>query len=109
MACDSTPIACDEGIAQGALISQETCPNDRKHASLEKGDHEPSDVGAIPVDSDNMTETKDSDQPKGVRFALLYLCVLLGSFFIGYVCHITSPSISLRVLELTLRPRTQAA
>lgn len=34
---------------------------------------------------DKLDETQDPNQPKGVRFALLYTCILLGSFFIGYV------------------------
>lgn len=108
MDCDPTPIACEEGFARGVLILQETCPNDRKHTSPEKSDHDPGGMGGLPVDSNTLTETEDFDQPKGVRFVLLYLCVLLGSFFAGYVCQITSSSIFLRVLELMFRSRTQA-
>ncbi len=33
---------------------------------------------------------ENDDGPKGIRFALLFTCILLGSFFIGYVC--ASPS-----------------
>jgi hypothetical protein len=36
-------------------------------------------------DGDSIDEIQDPNRPKGVRFALLYLCILLGSFFIGYV------------------------
>jgi hypothetical protein len=109
MACDPSPISCEEGVAQAAANSQQTYPDDCEHAPPEKIDRDPSDMGGTPVDVNIMTETKDSDRPKGVRFALLYLCILLGSFFIGYVRDTDPALIHLRVFELTPPPRTQAA
>jgi len=34
---------------------------------------------------DNEQEERDPNSPTGVRFAILYACILLGNFFTGYV------------------------
>jgi hypothetical protein len=39
--------------------------------------------GSVAVQADQKSENDDG--PKGIRFALLFTCILLGSFFIGYV------------------------
>jgi hypothetical protein len=31
-------------------------------------------------------EFENPDRPRGIKFAILLLCILLGDFFVGYVC-----------------------
>ena len=46
-----------------------------------------SDVESGSVAAKEEEDPSDSsDRPKGARFALLFTCILLGSFFVGYVC-----------------------
>jgi hypothetical protein len=47
-------------------------------------------VGADDVESGSVSaqadhEPESNDGPKGIRFAFLFTCILLGSFFTGYV------------------------
>ena len=39
--------------------------------------------GSVAAQADGMPETAHG--PEGIRFSLLFTCILLGSFFIGYV------------------------
>jgi hypothetical protein len=79
MASDKTDV--ELGTARTAAISMKARSNDIQNAPSEKKDRE--DIAS--KDGDRLDETQDPNLPKGVRFALLYLCILLGSFFIGYV------------------------
>jgi hypothetical protein len=77
-------------------------PNDKESSSLVKIPHflrSHRTVLTLKMDSrtlqletgskdvvDAETEKPENDDgPKGTRFALLFTCILLGSFFIGYV------------------------
>lgn len=33
----------------------------------------------------NAGEIENPDRPKGFRFAVVYACILMGDFFVGYV------------------------
>jgi len=53
---------------------------------IQEAPSEKKDCDDIAVkEGDKPNETQDPNRPKGARFALLYLCILLGSFFTGYV------------------------
>ena len=67
-------------------VSPKARPDDIQDATSEKKDCE--DVTS--QSGGELDEAPDPNQPKGVRFALLYLCILLGSFFVGYVCGMSS-------------------
>jgi hypothetical protein len=71
------PADVERGTARATTIPPKACSNDVQDAPSEK--KVCNDVG------DKLDDTQDSNRPKGVQFALLYLCILLGSFFIGYV------------------------
>jgi len=56
--------------------------------SEEKARADDAESGSVVVPAEQKDENDDG--PKGIRFALLFTCILLGSFFIGYVR--TNPS-----------------
>jgi hypothetical protein len=71
----------ERGTAQTTTISSKARSHNVQDAPSEK-----KDCGdATSQSGDELDEAQDPNRPKGVRFALLYLCILLGSFFIGYV------------------------
>ena len=69
----------ERGTAQTTTISSKARSGEIQDAPSEKKDC--NDFAC----QDELDEAQDPNRPKGVRFALLYLCILLGSFFIGYV------------------------
>jgi hypothetical protein len=69
----------ERGTPQTTTISSKAHSGEIQDARSEKKDCE--DVAC----QDKLDEAQDPNRPKGVRFALLYLCILLGSFSIGYV------------------------
>lgn len=71
----------EQGIVGVTAVSPKACPDDIQDAPSEKKDRD--DVASH--NGDKAHEIQDPNRPTGVRFALLYLCILLGSFFIGYV------------------------
>jgi hypothetical protein len=80
----------ERGTTQTTTISSKTRSGDIQDAPSEKKDCD----DAASQDGDRLDEAQDPNRPKGVRFALLYLCVLLGSFFIGYVRDTGLPTIA---------------
>ena len=51
--------------------------------SKEQARADDAESGPVAAQADQRPENDDG--PKGIRFALLFTCILLGSFFIGYV------------------------
>ena len=50
---------------------------------------------------ENVDETENPERPTGFRFAVVYACILMGDFFVGYVCN--TPYYA---SQPTLRPQT---
>lgn len=42
-------------------------------------------VGAAYGSADEPTETENPNRPKGIKFVILFLCILLGVFYVGYL------------------------
>jgi hypothetical protein len=78
---DSEKADPEQGTARITAVSPKACSDDIQDAPSEKKDCE----NVASQSGDKPDETQDPNRPTGVRFALLYLCILLGSFFIGYV------------------------
>jgi hypothetical protein len=94
----------EQGTVQMMAVSPKACSDDIQDAPSDKKDHD----GVVSQDGDKLDKTRDPNRPKGVRFALLYLCILLGSFFIGYVRG-NVPGKIRSVGKLTPCSRTQVA
>lgn len=37
------------------------------------------------ISRERVDETENPDRPKGFRFAVVFACILMGDFFVGYV------------------------
>jgi len=44
-----------------------------------------SNVPVARAPTDETPETENPNRPKGFRFAVVFACILLGDFFVGYV------------------------
>ena len=85
-------------IDEQETVRTTTIPPDAASDDIQNAPSEKKDYNDVALqEGDKPDETQDPNRPKGVRFALLYLCILLGSFFIGYVgdlCLVTIRRIS---------------
>lgn len=68
-----------------AAISPQLCSDGKKPEAPAKTDRNIVQSDFPSQNDDNALEAQDPNKPKGVRFALLYLCILIGSFGGGYV------------------------
>lgn len=49
-------------------------------------------------------ETENPNRPTGLRFAIVYISILLGDFFVGYVCSNPKPGVInyLQIIKLDI-------
>lgn len=66
---------------QDALVEASRSPNYGTVDEPLLGDSRPDALR----DAHGEDEIENPDRPRGVRFAILFLCILLGDFFTGYV------------------------
>ena len=48
-------------------------------------------------------ETENPDRPKGIRFVIVYSCILLGDFFVGYVSRFSLLQLCLALTRFFLQ------
>lgn len=75
-------------------------------ASITSHEESQPDIGEACTTKQMDEKEEDKNRPKGIKFALLYTCILLGCFLVGYVRWFANPS---RRLRTDLRDRTMRA
>ena len=105
---EPTPAELETGAAGVAALADESRAQDAECQRPEKTSCEKAESAAVSQDEEAADAHEDPNRPKGVRFALLYFCILLGSFFMGYVRPWRKFPV-LRTMVLTMFCRIPAA